>query len=73
MSNKHRPKGPNSTWKTGQRVPATGRWVDQNGTPTWHQKGDTFPPTAGSGWCTGGEVAFRRLAEAAGTAEANTI
>lgn len=41
---RHRPKGPNETWKTGQRVPSTGRYVDQYGVVTWHDAGATFPP-----------------------------
>lgn len=44
MSYNHRPKGPNGTWTTGQRVPTTGFYQDQHGTVTHHEAGRTFPP-----------------------------
>lgn len=31
-------------WKTGQRVPATGKWVDQHGSMTVLKAHTTFPP-----------------------------
>lgn len=67
MAKFHQPKGPGGTWKTGQRVPSDGHYVDQHGATSWHEAGDTFPPCVGR---KGGECAFRRLAwsKAAGTA-----
>ncbi|WP_440712952.1 hypothetical protein [Gordonia sp. FQ] len=38
------PLGPGGRWKTGQRVPATGNYVDQFGTVSWHEEHRTFPP-----------------------------
>ena len=66
MSN-HRPLGPRGSWKTGQRVPATGLYVDQYGVFSRHEAWSTFPPTVGGGR-KGGEVAYRRLIKAAATA-----
>lgn len=43
----HQGKGPGGTYKTGQRVPTTGRWVDQHGVTSWHAAGATFPPCIG--------------------------
>ena len=40
----HTPKGPDGTWKTGQRVPETGLWADQHGDVTRFTEGCTFPP-----------------------------
>lgn len=42
--NKHAPLGPDGRWKTGQRVPETGNYVDQYGVVTHHEVGATFPP-----------------------------
>jgi hypothetical protein len=56
----HRPKGPQGTWKTGQRVPRTGVYVDQYGVHTSHDEGGTFPPCVGRK----GECAFRRVVRA---------
>jgi hypothetical protein len=47
----------NDAWKTGQRVPVTGKWVDQHGTETSHVANGTFPPCIGRK----GECAYRRL------------
>lgn len=48
MSNrKHQPLGPNGQWKTGQRVPETGSWVDQYGLILHFDAGSTFPPCEG--------------------------
>lgn len=44
MSTGHFPKGPDGAWTTGQRVPFTGRWADQYGYVSFHEKGATFPP-----------------------------
>jgi hypothetical protein len=44
---RHQPKGPGDTWKTGQRVPFTSRYIDQYGVITWHEAGTTFPPCIG--------------------------
>jgi hypothetical protein len=44
-------------WKTGQRVPMTGSWVDQHGMVTYHEEHTTFPPCIGRK----GECAYRRL------------
>ncbi|MFB7949713.1 hypothetical protein ACFC6L_32940 [Kitasatospora phosalacinea] len=41
---KRTPLGPNGTWKTGQRVPATGHYQDQYGRVSHHEEADTFPP-----------------------------
>lgn len=60
----HTPKGPNGSYKTGQRVPETGTWVDQYGVPTYHERGATFPPCIDRK----GECAYRVLAQAAATA-----
>lgn len=60
MRKKHRPLGPNGTWKTGQRCPQTGHWADQDGLINHFEVGDTFPPT-----CTGfdhkSKCAYRTL------------
>ncbi len=55
----HRPKGPNGSWKTGQRVPRSGYWRDQYGVITRHEIGGTFPPCIDRE----GECAFRWLVE----------
>jgi hypothetical protein len=47
MPTRHRPKGRNGTWKTGQRVPATGLYSDQYGYVSHHDFGGTFPPCIG--------------------------
>jgi hypothetical protein len=60
----HRPKGPDGSWKTGQRVPLTDHWVDQYGTVSFHEAGTTFPPCL----FHKGECAFRRAYQAAATA-----
>lgn len=57
---KHQPKGPGGTWKTGQRVPWRGTWVDQHGVISMHDAGATFPPCIGRK----GEVAYRSLVTA---------
>jgi hypothetical protein len=44
-------------WKTGQRVPATGYYVDQYGVGSFHVQHRTFPPCVGRK----GECAYRRL------------
>lgn len=49
------------TYKTGQRVPITGWYVDQYGRTTFHEKYRTFPPCLDRK----GECAFRRLTQAA--------
>lgn len=61
MSRHHVPKGPNGTWKTGQRVPETGSWVDQYGDVYRFEAGHTFPPCIDRK----GECAFRTLLTAA--------
>lgn len=61
----HRPLGPHQTWKTGQRVPTAGIWVDQHGQVNHFDQGTTFPPCVDR---KGGEAAFRRLIKAAATA-----
>ena len=38
------PKGIGGRWKTGQRVPAAGMYVDQFGVPYHFELGATFPP-----------------------------
>jgi hypothetical protein len=55
------PKGPDGAWTTGQRVPFTGRWSDQHGYVSFHEKGATFPPCIDRK----GEKAFRHLIEQA--------
>lgn len=54
----HTPKGPNGSWKTGQRVPVSGVWRDQYGRTSNHDKGGTFPPCLDR---EGGECAYRTL------------
>jgi hypothetical protein len=54
--NRHSPLGPGGTYKTGQRVPLAGYWVDQFGEITNHDSGATFPPCVGRK----GTCAFRR-------------
>lgn len=44
-------------YKTGQRVPVAGRWKDQYGLVSWHDRHATFPPCIGRK----GECAWRRL------------
>lgn len=53
----HTPLGPDGLWKTGQRVPVAGIWIDQYGSPSYHAASSTFPP------CTDrkGECAYREL------------
>lgn len=51
-------------WKTGQRVPATGIYVDQYGVHSYHVQYRTFPPCIGRK----GECAYRRLVRRAMTA-----
>ncbi|MBP1326396.1 hypothetical protein JOF28_001628 [Leucobacter exalbidus] len=53
----HTPKGPNGEWKTGQRVPVSGQWVDQYGVVTHHTAHGTFPPCIDRK----GETAYREL------------
>jgi hypothetical protein len=57
MRGSARPKGHDGSWKTGQRVPVDGSWVDQYGVTTTHYAGGTFPPCIGRK----GECAYRRL------------
>ena len=57
----HRPKGPNGSWKTGQRVPTSGSWSDQYGDVVWFEQGHTFPPCIDRK----GECANRNLVEQA--------
>jgi len=54
-SGRHHPKGPAGAWKTGQRVPWTGKWRDQHGDVAHFRSGSTFPPCIGRK----GECAFR--------------
>lgn len=49
------PVGPD-TYKTGNRVPRSGLYVDQYGVMTEHEAHRTFPPCVGRK----GECAFRR-------------
>ncbi|GAB3396836.1 hypothetical protein GCM10027568_31790 [Humibacter soli] len=53
----HEPKGPNGSWKTGQRVPETGNWFDQYGEVGHFVAGRTFPPCIDRK----GECAYRYL------------
>ncbi|WP_438354112.1 hypothetical protein [Microbacterium sp. CJ88] len=55
----HTPKGPNESWKTGQRVPFSGTWADQYAVVTHHEIGATFPPCIDRP----GECAYRYLVE----------
>ena len=55
MSYTHIPLGPGGSWKTGQRVPVDGAWVDQFGEVDNFIAGTTFPPCIGRK----GECAFR--------------
>lgn len=55
----HTPKGPDGLWKTGQRVPVSGLWLDQYGVITYHALGATFPPCIDRK----GECAYRDLVE----------
>ena len=64
MSRRNGPLGPGNSWKTGQRVPADGRYVDQYGYVSWHEQGATFPPCIDRD----GECAYRLRVEAAATA-----
>jgi hypothetical protein len=64
MFGRHRPKGPNGSWKTGQRVPQTQFYVDQHGEVSHHTMGSTFPPCIGRK----GECAYRTPYRAAATA-----
>jgi hypothetical protein len=59
-----RPLGPRGTFKTGQRVPWDGAYVDQYGVMSHHAAHTTFPPCIGRR----GECAYRKLIEAAATA-----
>lgn len=53
----HTPAGPGDTWKTGQRVPVTGVYVDQYGVSSHHVAHATFPPCIDRK----GEPAYRLL------------
>ena len=53
----HTPKGPDGAWKTGQRVPVAGIWIDQYGATSYHSVSSTFPPCIDRK----GECAFREL------------
>lgn len=53
----NRPLGPGGTWKTGQRVPATGEWQDQYGQVNTFREHGTFVTCIGRK----GECAFRSL------------
>ncbi len=53
-----RPLGPDNTFKTGQRVPFDGYWVDQYGQVNRFEAHTTFPPVVAR---KGGECAFRRF------------
>lgn len=44
-------------WKTGQRVPFDGHYIDQHGRTSFHEAHHTFPPCIGRK----GESAVRRL------------
>lgn len=57
MTNPSKPLGLHGGFKTGQRVPETGNYVDQYGTVTHHDKHSTFPPCIGRK----GECAERKL------------
>jgi len=57
-SARNRPLGPNSSWKTGQRVPFSGDWVDQYGQVNRFEANSTFPPVVAR---KGGECAYRRF------------
>jgi hypothetical protein len=46
-----------TVWKTGNRVPVDGIYVDQFGTQTNHSAHRTFPPCVGNT----GNAAYRRL------------
>lgn len=61
---RHKPKGPNGTWKTGQRVPWSGHYADQFRVVTYHDRGTTFPPCIGRK----GTGAYRKPYIAAATA-----
>ncbi|MFD3838917.1 hypothetical protein ACFWWC_22070 [Streptomyces sp. NPDC058642] len=61
---RHRPLGPNGEWKTGQRVPVTGYYVDQYGVESRHEVGRNFPPCIDRK----GECAYRTLARAVAAA-----
>lgn len=54
----NRPLGPAGTWKTGQRVPFSGDYVDQYGQVNRFEAHTTFPPVVAR---KGGECAFRRF------------
>lgn len=61
---KHFPQGPDGAWKTGQRVPFDGKWADQYGLITFHERGATFPPCIDRK----GVCAYRYLVEAVAAA-----
>ncbi|WP_156750544.1 hypothetical protein [Mycobacterium sp. 852013-50091_SCH5140682] len=46
-SNRNQPLGPGGTYKTGQRVPATGLWMDQHGQTSHFEEHRTFPTCIG--------------------------
>lgn len=65
MPKTHLPLGPNGSWKTGQRVPADGNYVDQYGFVSTNEQHACFPPCIGRK----GECAYRRpVISAAATA-----
>ena len=55
MFSRQRRLGVKFTFKTGQRVPWTGEYVDQYGAASFHEAHSTFPPCIGRK----GECAYR--------------
>lgn len=56
MANK--PIGPDGSYKTGQRVPSDGQWINTINQVITTFKGATFPPTVGN---TGGQTTFWKV------------
>lgn len=57
--NRSRPLGPANTYKTGQRCPRRGRWMDQRGNICFFEAHSTFPPVPGRRF--GGGCAYWKL------------
>lgn len=54
-----KPKGPDGSFKTGQRCPADGSWINSINQVIHLERGATFPPTVGR--YTGGDSTFWKV------------
>lgn len=59
------PMGFGGRWKTGQRVPSTGSYVDQHGVVSFHEAHATFPPCIGRKGACAWRLPFRATRQTA--------